>query len=209
MRAVGGVGSVRFALSSALLGVDSLSGLLSLAGDAPTITQVQTAQVFAVDSSSPPLSARLSLTINIVNPPSITILLVNPQLNVLEGDSTLGVISVIGGYTPDSYSVSLAFDGLNAQLGIMSATLTMRGRPALITATLTADDRHNNTAPASLFLTVRILEGFTLSVAEVVVPVSVKASNVVLATLQPGGVSGPYTIFICAAVFEDRAMFYY
>ena len=201
VRAVGGVGSVRFALSSALLGVDSLSGLLSLAGDAPTITQVQTAQVFAVDSSSPPLSARLSLTINIVNPPSITILLVNPQLNVLEGDSTLGVISVIGGYTPDSYSVSLAFDGLNAQLGIMSATLTMRGRPALITATLTADDRHNNTAPASLFLTVRILEGFTLSVAEVVVPVSVKASNVVLATLQPGGVSGPYTIFIDAPPF--------
>ena len=151
VRAVGGVGSVRFALSSALLGVDSLSGLLSLAGDAPTITQVQTAQVFALAmSSSPPLSARLSLTINIVNPPSITILLVNPQLNVLVRES---------GGSPDTFRYR-AFDGLNANL----ATLTMRGF-----ATLTAD-RHNNTAPASLFL-IRI-RGFTLSVAG-------KASNVV------------------------------
>ena len=100
--------------------------------------------------------ATLLLTVAAVDPPPLAAALVSASAVLLTGETgVVASLSVSGGDGAYTYSVggdfAVSADGL---LSLASA----QSNVATLTATVTIDDSHDNTAPASAFLTLTIAE---------------------------------------------------
>ena len=104
--------------------------------------------------------ATLLLTVAAVDPPPLAAALVNASAVFLTGETgVVASLSVSGGDGAYTYSVGGDFAvGADGLLSLASA----QSNVATLTATVTIEDSHDNTAPVNAFLTLTIAEGFHL-----------------------------------------------
>ncbi|WOV90123.1 MAG: hypothetical protein R1F54_06045 [Candidatus Zeuxoniibacter abyssi] len=100
--------------------------------------------------------ATLLLTVAAVDPPPLAAALVSASAVLLTGETgVVASLSVSGGDGAYTYAVGGDFAvGADGLLSLASA----QSNVATLTATVTIDDSHDNTAPASAFLTLTIAE---------------------------------------------------
>ena len=101
--------------------------------------------------------ATLLLTVAAVDPPPLAAALVNASAVFLTGETgVVASLSVSGGDGAYTYSVGGDFAvGADGLLSLASA----QSNVATLTATVTIEDSHDNTAPVNAFLTLTIAEG--------------------------------------------------
>ena len=197
LQAAGGLPGYNYSLISEVGGV-SLSGgivVVSLSVSAPfaTITSALTATAIVSDSADSAVSVVITLSVEVINPPSLSLSgdLVN-SLVVVGRWQGVAKVSAAGGYVIEGgdYRYSAAADSALAAIGIsangeVSISVVNAG---MITATITADDNHLNTPPSTLLITIKAIDSLVLEVNKTQATITSHIANTIaLATLQAAG----------------------
>ena len=163
--------------------------------------QTVTISVIAGDTSSNGFSqiATATVTIAFVNPPPLGIGFagaINNAARTVEGSVTIGVVTVGGGLNPQNAQVlgNNDFEFVNNSILVLGGDNTSA---RTITATVTGDDNHTGTTPASLSVTVMVDDTVPLAALPLAVTITTGSNpgavaNTPAATIMARGGVPPY-----------------
>ncbi len=188
------------ALSNLPAGISLAAGGLLLLTSGMDNALTVSVTVAANDSQTPaPARATAAVTIVFADPPGVLLNIARGRDFVVAGKTlTAATVAASGGYlnSGGDYSYRLESGGVFAATEVNADGIVAVSAGAVagtITATVIADDNHANTSPATVLLTVRIIDSFAFGVSDISATITTRIINAAtLARFVAGGGILPY-----------------
>ena len=142
-------------------------------------------------------SASVVITLAAINPPEVMVDIKPIAAILLTGTNAAATISISGGYLPagGDYAITITSNvasGNDIGISITGDDITLlaitANNPQTITATIIADDNHNNVIPATGYATLTVIERLVLRADRVLATITAHlAGTITLATLRAAG----------------------